>query len=74
MYRECGKYKGTKSNRCKSVARIYHWAVKTFGNSYSMNQFPPDMLHFIEGAEIVEKPFEENSVPDAEAEIDLPLN
>ena len=73
MYRECGKYQGTKSKHCKSVARMYHWAVQRFGNNYSMNQLPPAMLESIQGAEVAEKPFEENSVSDTEAENDLPL-
>ena len=51
MYNECGKTP-KKARHCRSVARMYHWAVKAFGDNYDMYQLPPDVLEALQGGDM----------------------
>lgn len=60
MYRECAKHSGIRSRHCRSVARLYHWAVKTFGDNYKMYQLPADMFEALETGDAVGSQEEED--------------
>ena len=68
MYAECAKHKGAGGNICRSMAGIYYWAAKEFGDNYAMFQLPPDIIAQVENGTLVSQDDDQATSMEGESE------